>query len=257
MRWTLIKHIVSERVCKWIRTIPSVGAGRVAEKESGRNFGIILCWILILVMGGLLLLAILRPFYQPPELLVAWGDDGSLPAVCYSSSRGLCMRQYTVLCPGGRSAATQLLFALDKRGCSRLETIFSSKAAAVLRGTRVFVKKKAVRELILLPVVRQHSSGLALVAEARSAGIAVQEPNLALGGEPGHHQHWEFRFWRGKSGELHWSFLQVREQVHIAISWQKNGILQLQCQDGFAQQSIKQFPRSSRCGTWQASLAHR
>lgn len=233
--------------------MPAAGEFSPAEKEGCSLWGIFPCWILLWVMCGLLLLATLRSFFQPAKLLVAWGDDGGLPAVCYSSCPSPGLRQYTVLCPGGSSAATQLLFLLDKHGCARLECIFSSTAAPAPRGVRVLLKKKKAAALILLVAPRRQKSGFDLVSEARSAGIAVQERNHAPGVEPGHHQHWEFQSWRERNGDLHWSFLQLREQVQVTLSWQKNGILQLQYQDRKGNRITKQFSRSNRCGTWSKS----
>jgi len=208
-------------------------------------------------MGGLLLLASLRTFFQPTEVLVAWGADGALPAVCYSSCSSAGMRQYTVLCPGGSNAASQLLFALEKRGCSRLESIFASVVAPSPRGTRVLLKKKPAAALILFADAGRRASALDLSAEARRAGIGVRELHLAPGRESSRHQHWEFRSWKGKNGDMHWSFYHLREQVQINLSWQKNGILELQYLDRFSSKTTKQFPRSNRCGTWQACLSSR
>lgn len=227
--------------------------------EKGRHgfSAIFLDLILLTVMAGLLLLASLRSFFNPPELLVAWGENGTLPAVCYSSCSNPWSRRYTVLCPGGSSAALQLLFALDKRGCARLENIFSPAISPASRGVRVLLNKKACSSLILFTNKRRWEFSSELAAEAHSKGMAVWELLPSSNGETNRIQQWEFRSWREKNGDMHCNFYQLKEQVEIIISWQKNGVLRLQYQDPFANKTIKQFPRSNRCGTWQVCLDSR
>jgi hypothetical protein len=205
----------------------------------------------------LLLLASVGLFFQPAELLVAWGDDGSLPAVCYSSCPFPGSRQFTVLCPGGSNAASQLLHALDKRGCGRLESIFSSMAAPAPRGIRTLLKKKPTAGLILFADTRRRTSVGELSAEARSAGIAVREWSPASGIESSRHQHWKYCSKREKNGDVHWSFQHLKDQVEITLSWQKNGLFEVQCRDRRGNRISRQFPRSNRCGTWRCRLGGR
>ncbi len=255
MQWTLLKHIVSERVCKWNKPIQEAGKNSPAGKEKNTILELLPDRILLWFMGGLLLLASVRSLFQPSEVLVAWGDDGSLPAVCYSSCLRPGLRLYTVLCPGGSHSASQLLYALDKCGCGRLESVFSSTSAPSFRGTRVLLKKKPSEELIQLADTRRRAPGLELFEEARSAGIAARELSLASGVESSRHQHWECCWTRGKNGDMHWSFYHLKDQVKITLFWQKNGMLELQCQDRYGTRITKQFPRSNRCGYWQTYLA--
>ena len=255
MQWTLLKHIVSERVCKWNRPIQEAGENSPEGKEKNTILELLPDRILLWFMGGLLLLASVRSLFQPSEVLVAWGNDGSLPAVCYSSSPSPGSRRYTVLCPGGGNAASQMLAVLDKCGCGRLESVFSSTSAPSFRGTRVLLKNKPTAGLVLFADARRRTPDSGLPAEARSAGLAVQELSAVSGVEPSRHQHWEFRSWRGKNGDMHWSFYHLKDQVKITLFWQKNGMLELQCQDRYGTRITKQFPRSNRCGYWQTYLA--
>ncbi len=263
MQWTSVKHIVSERVCKWNRLTraekrsPVVGNIRPVKNEKCSSLAFLPDFLFLTVMGGLLLHSTLRSSFQPPELLVAWGDDGVLPAVCYSSCPCLGSRQFTVLCPGGSSAASQLLFLLDKRGCARLESLFSSTAAPAPRGTQVLLKKKETAELILFVDTRLPKSGLDLAAGARIAGIAVRQLPLGAAGESIRHHHWKFCSRRGGNGDFHWSFYHLKEQVQITLFWQKNGILQLQYQYRNGLKITKQFLRTNRCGIWVSCLERR
>ncbi len=206
--------------------------------------------VVLLLMISLLLLASLRASFRPSELLVAWGDDGALPAVCYCgrSISGGC--QFSVLCPGGDSAASQLLFELNKRGCRRLECVFVSSASPAPRGGRLLLRKKPVLSLVQLIDTRLQKPALDLLAEARFSGSATYQVFPHSGESGKRHQHWEFSSKRSKNGDLAWSFCHLREQVQVNLLWQKNGVLELRYGKRQENISTQQFPRRNRCGAW-------
>ena len=257
MQRTLLKHIVSLPVCKWNRTncpLACVGRGAVLlwKKLISPRPPLFFAFIMLLIMGVLLLLASLRPWVSPSELLVAWGDDGALPAVCYSNSQLSGERQYNVLCPGSISAANQLIFALERSGCAKLENVFTSNLAPAARGALFLLRRKPTLSLVQLGDARWQKASQDLSVEARAAGITVRQMLPQPEGEVWQHEHWEFFSRREKNGDLFWSFHHLRDAVKITLLWQKNGVLQLRYQERQEPIKIKQFPRSNRVGVWRS-----
>jgi hypothetical protein len=258
MQWTSIKDIVSRRVCKWKGAnspaieMPDMDSA-MEESERRTRLRILPDMVILATMAGLLLLASLRSSFHAFELLVTWGNDGSLPAVCHSSRSLSGARQFTILCPGGDSAANQLLFELNKRGCRKLESVFVSSAAPASYGGRLLLRKKPVSSLVQLLDSRLQKPALDLLAEARFSGSVTRQASFQPEDKSKRHQHWEFSSRREKNGDLLWSFYHLREQLWINLRWQKNGLLELKYWDRQANISRKQFPRRNRCGAWSSS----
>lgn len=211
-------------------------------------------WIFLVTMISLLTLALLRAFFAHAELIVAWAGDGSLPAVCYHASPDFGQNYYLVLCPGSGSSALQLLFALEKRGCSELACIVSSTAAPSPRGARILLHKKRVTELLLLAETRPQLFWQNLASEAKYAGVglhifAITSPNDTVNYYP-----WKIHSKRGKNGEMFWSFYLQNQPMNIELAWLKTGELQLQWRDHQGKRGEQYFPRSNRGGIWEKTL---
>ena len=202
--------------------------------------------LLSLLLLSLLLLAIGRSNLGQEELLLVSAGDGSLPAVCCRYRPGWLFCQAVVLCPGSRSSARVLHYALQQRGESRLRALFVPVSAEPLRGAERLLQALPAGALIFLGDSRQRIQQQELSRQAAAAGIWVQSCPAGSGSVLG----WSVDYRRDAGGVLDWQYSLPARGLTIHLQWAESGEMKLRWQKSGQAAREKSFPRSSALRVW-------
>ncbi len=200
----------------------------------------------LLLLLTMLLLAVWRAYFRPDELLLASGGDGSLPAVCYCYCPGWWVRHSVVLCPGSRSSARVLQYALQRRGESRLQGVFVPVAAVPLRGAEGLLTTLPVSALVFLGDSRSRAEKRLLAQQGGSMGVAIQALPLGQGQALG----WSVDYRKGAAGAMDWQYRLPAQGLSIQLAWENSGALTLQWQSPGQAIAKRTFLRSNINRIW-------
>lgn len=132
--------------------------------------------ILLLLPACALLSAADHPLAkeEEPSFLLAWGNDGGVPALALLEGLPEARKEAVVLLPGSFSDGASLRVALRNLGVERIDTLFMPTGSPFPRGAGALLRELTLRRLVIAEDARSRTDWKGVSDKALELG-AVQE----------------------------------------------------------------------------------